>query len=141
MNFNRETWYSKAIAIFLFFVFSIVAFYLGAKYEKSTVYKDKSAVVSSQVPVKSTVAFQKSYEDNLLKYQGTVEVLTPCHEIEQEVKVMESYPEQVTIDLSIVNPAADKVCAQVIAQKEFSGEAAVSENATVSVYLNGQKVY
>lgn len=139
MNFNRETWYSKALAIFLFFAFSIAAFYLGAKYEKSTALKNTGTVESS--PSRSKVVFQKSYEDNLLKYQGTVEVSTPCHEIRQEAKVMESFPEQVRIDLSVVDPPADKVCAQVLAQKEFSGEASVSENAQVSVYLNGQKVY
>lgn len=141
MNFNRETWYSKSIAIFLFFAFSIVAFYLGAKYEKSTALKNSGAVISSPASVKSKVTFQKSYEDNLLKYQGTVEVPTACHEIKQEVKVMESFPEQIRLDLTVENPAPGNVCAQQITKKEFLGETKVSESATVSVFLDGQKVY
>src|SRR3970282_1576874 len=104
MNLNRETWYSKAIAIFLFFAFPVTAFYLGAKYQKSIVYKVKSTISSSQVPVKSKVTFQKSYEDNLLKYRGTAEVPSPCHNLKQETKVMESFPEQVRIDLTVENP-------------------------------------
>src|SRR3990167_10979158 len=136
MNLNRETWYSKAIAIFLFFAFPIAAFYLGAKYQKSIVYKVKSTISSYQVPVKSKVTFQKSYENNLLEYKGTVEVPTPCHEIRQETKIMESYPEQVRIDLSVVDPAPGIICVQQITQKEFSGEVKVSESATVSVNLD-----
>src|SRR3972149_10520681 len=139
MNLNRETWYSKEIAIFLFFAFSIAAFYLGAKYEKSTALRNTGAVVSS--PSRSKVVFQKSYEDNLLKYQGTVTLPSPCHSLKQETKVMESFPEQVRLDLTIENPVPGSVCAQQITQKEFSGEAEVSESATVSVYLDGEKVY
>src|SRR3989344_5302893 len=129
MNFNRETWYSKAIAIFFFFVFPIAAFYLGVKYQKSIIYKVRSTISSFPAPVKSRVTFQKSYGDNLLKYQGTVEVPNPCHEIRQETKIMESYPEQVRIDLSIVDPVPGIVCVQQVAQKNFSGELKVSENA------------
>ncbi len=64
MNFNRETWYSKAIAVFLFFAFPIVAFYLGAKYQKSIVYKVKSTIASSRVPVKNKITLEKYYENN-----------------------------------------------------------------------------
>jgi len=141
MNFNRETWYSKAIAIFLFFVFPIAAFYLGVKYQKSIIYKVKSTISSSQVPVKSKVTFQKSYEDNLLKYRGTAEVPSPCHNLKQETKVMESFPEQVRIDLTVENPTPGNVCSQQITQKEFSGEIKVSENAKLTVFLDGKKVY
>src|SRR3990167_8132146 len=122
MNLNRETWYSKAIAIFLFFAFPVAAFYLGAKYQKSIVYKVKSTIASSPTPVKSKFTFKKSYEDNLLKYQGTIEAPTPCHDIRQEIKIMESYQEQVRIDLSMVDPAPGIICVQQIAQKDFSGE-------------------
>ena len=141
MKFNRETWYSKIIAILLFFAFPVVAFYLGAKYQKSIVYKDKSAIVSSPAPVKSKVTFQKSFKDNLLKYKGTVQTPSPCHELKQETKVMESYPEQVRIDLSTIDPSPGNICTQQITSKEFSGETAVSENASVSVFLDGKKVY
>ena len=141
MNFNRETWYSKSIAIFLFIAFPVAAFYLGAKYQKSIVYKVKSTIASSSVPVKSKFTFEKNYENNLLKYAGTVEVPSPCHDIRQETKIMESFPEQVRIDLSIDNPTPGNVCAKQITLKEFSGEIKVSESATVSVYLNGEKVY
>ena len=141
MNLNRETWYPKAIAIFLFLAFPIAAFYLGAKYQKSIVYKVKSTILSPQVPVKSKVTFQKSYEDNLLKYQGTVEVPSPCHNLIPETKVMESYPEQVRIDLTITDPSLGIFCTQQITQKDFSGEHKVSEGVKVTVFLNGEKVY
>ena len=141
MTFNRETWYSKAIAIFLFFAFPIATFYLGVKYQKSIIYKVKSTISSYQVPVKSKVTFEKNYENNLLKYAGTVEVPSPCHEIRQETKIMESFPEQIRLDLTVEKPAPGNVCAQQITLKNFSGELKVSENASVSVFLDGQKVY
>ena len=82
--------------------------------------------------------FFKKKLDNV---EVTVEVPTPCHEIRQETKIMESYPEQVRIDLSVVDPAPGIICVQQITQKEFSGEVKVSESATVSVNLDGEKVY
>ena len=141
MKFNRETWYSKLIAIFLFFAFPIAAFYLGVKFQESTDFKDKGTIISAPVTANNKVTFQKSFEDNLIKYKGTVEVPTPCYEIRQETKIMESYPEQVRIDLTIENPAPGNVCVQQITKKEFSGEVKVSESATVSVFLDGEKAY
>src|SRR3989338_3823822 len=141
MKFNRETWYSKLIAIFLFFAFPIAAFYLGVKFQESTDFKDKGTIISDLVTANNKVTFQKSFEDNLIKYKGSVEVPTPCHDIRQETKIMESYPEQVRIDLSMVDPVPGIICVQKIAQKDFYGELKVSESATVSVYLDGQKVY
>jgi len=52
---------------------------------------------------------------------------------------MESFPEQVRIDLTIIEPEPDVICAQVIQMQEFSGELKVSKDAIVSVYLNGEK--
>ena len=144
MKFNRETWYSKLITIFLFFVFPVVAFYLGIKYQKSTlVPKQNTATssISSPASTKKEVTFGTTYEDNLLKYEGTIALPTPCHSLKQDVKVMESYPEQVRIDLTVENPSPEKICAQQIRQKDFSGELKVSENAKVTVFLNGEKVY
>ena len=125
----------------MFFAFPIVAFYLGVKYQKSIIYKVKSTISSYQVPVKSKVTFEKNYENNLLKYKGTVEVPSPCHEIRQETKIMESFPEHVRLDLTVEDPAPGNVCAQQITLKEFSGEIKVSENAKLTVFLDGKKVY
>ena len=141
MKFNRETWYSKFIAIFLFFAFPIAAFYLGARYQKLTSVPIQNVVISSPAPIEKDVTFETTYEGNLLKYQGIVALPTPCHNLNQEAKVMESYPEQVRIDLTIENPSPDKICTQQVTEKEFAGELQVSEKATVSVFLNGEQVY
>ena len=141
MRFNRETWYSKLIAILLFFTFPIAAFYLGVKYQKSTLVQRQNTSIPSPAPIEKGVTFETTYEDNLLKYQGTVALPSPCHDLKQEAKVMVSYPEQVRIDLTVENPAQGTVCTQQITTKEFSSQVQVSEKATISVFLNGEKVY
>lgn len=68
-------------------------------------------------------------------YKGTLTVPTPCHEILSQVTVMESYPEQVSIDLK--ERGASNFCAQVITQTPFEVSFKASKDARVSVKLNG----
>lgn len=162
MKFNRSlralrasalqvTWYSKLLALILFVALPFLGFYAGMKYQQAIAPPSqevpngtkpngsdqtgwKTIVDSDQVTVKT------KYEAGVLKYSGTVQLPTPCHKLKEESLVMESYPEQVQIRLTIQDPGPGTFCAQVITQKEFSGQVQVSEKAVVSVYLNGEKV-
>jgi hypothetical protein len=68
---------------------------------------------------------------------GDLMMPTPCHLIQSDVRVAESMPEQVTIELSIVNNA--EVCAQVLTPQRFRVDFAASEKATISLTLDGKQ--
>ncbi len=75
------------------------------------------------------------FENGTHTYKGILTVPTPCHELVSQVTVMESYPEQVTIDLK--ERGASNFCAQVVTQAPFEVSFKASKDARVSVKLNG----
>lgn len=75
-----------------------------------------------------------SYEGNSVwKYKVSGFLPNPCYDASVEEYVMESYPEQVNIVVSIIEPDKDVVCAQVIAQFEYEDEFSASEYAKISL--------
>jgi hypothetical protein len=153
MKFRQVTWYSKLLALALFVALPFVGFYVGMKYQQAVAPpKEVKVGTPSAVPKvgnKSTtnitiktdkLTLKTTYENGFLKYSGAVQLPTPCHQLKDQSGVMESYPEQVRIQLVVEPPPSGTVCTQVITEKEFSGQVKVSEKATISVYLNGKKV-
>ena len=148
MRFNSVTWYSKLLALILFIALPFAGFYAGIKYQEATTPSSESPKATSSAKqsgwrtIVSTdqITVRTKYESGTLKYNGTVQLSTACHELKDEAGVMESFPEQVQVRLTTEDPVSGTMCAQVITEKEFSGQVKVSENATVSVYLDGEKV-
>ena len=146
MQYNRVTWYSKVIAMILFIALPFIGFYLGMKYQEQinppttnlvefrNGSSTKTIVNTDQITVKTT------YDSGILKYSGTVQLPTPCYEIKDGTIILESFPEQVQIRITTEIPDSSEICAQVITEKEFSEELQVSQDATVSVYLNDKKI-
>ena len=149
MKFTKVTWYSKILALILLIALPFIGFYAGVWYQKQ-IYpnQDNSGIVvddGKKEEPKTVVDSQKvklktSFKNGVLNYSGSVSVPTPCHELDVETIVAESYPEQVQIRIKIQDPKEGTVCAQVVTEKEFSGRLKVSENASISVYLNDEKV-
>ena len=71
--------------------------------------------------------------DNNWEYTVTGQLPTPCYKAEVQSFVAESYPEQVTIVITVTEPKPDLMCAQVIQDFEYQGTFSASENATVSL--------
>ncbi|OGY26481.1 MAG: hypothetical protein A2Z11_02575 [Candidatus Woykebacteria bacterium RBG_16_43_9] len=150
MKFHEVTGYSKLLSLLLFIALPFIGFYLGMAYQRAVgdpednmlvVKTPKEATSSAKTVVDSEkVSLKTNFKNGLLKYSGTVQLPTPCHKLKKDVIVAESFPEQVQISLEIVEPDPGRVCTQVITEKEFSGELEVSENASVSVSINGEKV-
>ena len=151
MKFNQVTWYSKLLALILFIALPFIGFYAGMKYQQAVTTPEEIKVgtpsatpkgnnnSTTKISIKTDkLTLKTTYENGILKYSGTVQMPTPCYKLKDETGVLESFPEQVQIRISIVQTR--DICAQVITPKEFSGEARVSEKATISVYLNGKKV-
>ena len=75
------------------------------------------------------------------EYTGSVVLPTPCHTLESEVLVAESFPEQITINLRTVAPEEDVACIQVLERATFDIFVTASEGAKlVRVVLDGTPV-
>lgn len=72
--------------------------------------------------------------NNLWKYVITGSLPTPCHSLKVDVIVRESFPEQVSVIASILDPK-EEVCIQVLTPIEESGSFQASEGASVEFRL------
>lgn len=149
MKFNQVTWYSKLGALLLIIILPVVGFYLGMVYTQglsdsttgSVSVIDKTKDTDTKTVVNSEkISLKTSFKNGKLEYSGSVQLPSPCHKLDIQTTVAESYPEQVTINLEIIDPDPGMLCASVIEEKEFSGELDVSANASISVSLNSEKV-
>jgi len=149
LKFREVTWYSKLFALILFVALPFLGFYAGMKYEQAVAPSSENTSTASAKPNGSQVGWKTlvqtnqitvktKYEGGVLKYAGTVQIPTPCYKLKDETVVLESFPEQVQIRLAVVQTRG--ICAQVITNKEFSGQVKVSEKAVISVFLNGEKI-
>lgn len=78
----------------------------------------------------------KSYQNGVYTLSGTLSLPTPCHELKTDTRIAESYPEQVTIEFTVVDTGA--ICVQVIDERPWSVQARVSSEATFRAVVNGQ---
>jgi len=87
------------------------------------------------------VVIEHEYNDGVHTYSGIVVTPTPCYSVETMAIVAESYPEQITIDVTLVNDTEGSVCATVLDEKSFSVDVRASEEAKlVHVRVNGEVV-
>lgn len=85
-----------------------------------------------------TISVTHRFADGIHNFSGSVSVPTPCHELSVTAQVLESFPEQIV--LVFVTKSTADVCAQVIAEKDFSIEVSASEAARVRGTLDGEPV-
>ncbi|MCA9357662.1 hypothetical protein KC902_00185 [Candidatus Kaiserbacteria bacterium] len=69
---------------------------------------------------------------------GEIEMPTPCDLVESSALVMESYPEQVMVDFTVINNA--DICTQVITAQRFKVAFQASENASIKAVFMGREV-
>lgn len=79
---------------------------------------------------------EENKEQNIWDYKITGSLPTPCHEFKTQEIVLESYPEQVSVLLTITPPAQDVICTQVIQEVEKTGIFQASEKAKVSFLVD-----
>ena len=78
------------------------------------------------------------FEDGVHTIAGEIPMPTPCDLLEADAIVMESFPEQVSLNFNVVNNA--EFCAQQITPQRFKVSATASENATFSANFMGRSV-
>lgn len=112
--------------------------------EKAT---EEGAVNEVEVPVKveeqevqegKEIVIQHAYKDGKHTYSGTIQTPNPCYTLEGSALVAESFPEQITLEITLHAPESNVMCTQVVAEKDFSIEATASEGATFKgIRVNG----
>lgn len=83
-----------------------------------------------------TVTAEHQFSDGVHTVVGEINLPTPCHVLDHEVEIRESFPEQVTI--SFTSESTAEVCAQVVTPAEFSVQFEASENARIDATLDGE---
>ncbi|PJE74143.1 MAG: hypothetical protein COV02_00145 [Candidatus Terrybacteria bacterium CG10_big_fil_rev_8_21_14_0_10_41_10] len=78
------------------------------------------------------------FENGVHTVAGDVDLPTPCHELTATATVLESFPEQVLIELK--SKAGKGVCAQVVTPKKFKVVFNASKDASITAKLDGKDV-
>lgn len=71
-------------------------------------------------------------------FVGEINLPTPCDLLNTDILIMESYPEQVELQFSVINNTS--TCVQSISTQRFKIEANVSPEATFSAWFMGREV-
>lgn len=85
-----------------------------------------------------TYSVRHSFDDGVHTVSGVITLPTPCHELRENIRIAESFPEQVFIDLTTVDTGG--ICIQVIDDREFSIDVEVDEAASFALSINGVAV-
>ena len=78
------------------------------------------------------------YIDGIHTVVGEIPMPTPCDLLETNMIVAESYPEQITIDFSVINNA--EFCAEVVTPQRFKVSGAASPAATFKALFQNRNV-
>jgi hypothetical protein len=78
------------------------------------------------------------YVDGVHTLAGEIPMPTPCDLLEADARVAESFPEQVTVDFTVINTA--EFCAQQVTNQRFKVSVSASEDATFKATFMGRDV-
>jgi hypothetical protein len=78
------------------------------------------------------------FKDGVHTFVGEIPFGTLCELLEVASTVAESFPEQISLNFSVINES--EMCAQVLTNQRFKVEATGSEAATVSATFMGRAV-
>ncbi|MFP4401463.1 MAG: hypothetical protein ACLFPQ_06290 [Candidatus Woesearchaeota archaeon] len=76
----------------------------------------------------------------LLRYEATIDKPTPCHTLNVNENILESYPVQ--IRLVVIAEPSDMMCADVITPETVTGEIEIDhEPGSISIFYHDEKIY
>ena len=100
--------------------------------------QDTTAPNAPVAQEEETYSVRHSFDDGVHTISGVITLPTPCHELRENIRIAESFPEQVFIDLTTVDTGG--ICIQVIDEREFSIDVEVDEAASFALTINGAAV-
>lgn len=123
------------------FVLIVVGMFMYAYLKRTEIAEPVVVVPKEEVLPYSNITridAKHFYIDGVHTFAGQVELPTPCDLLEVGSTVAESYPEQVTLNFTVINNSA--ACAQVITAQRFKVSASASAEASVQAMFMGRKV-
>lgn len=133
----------KQIAIIVvLFLFLIGGMFLFAYLKKTEIQINEEPVTSSveesNAALVERINAKHFFIDGTHTLAGTISLPTPCDLLNWDVFVAESYPEQVTVDFSVLNTAES--CAAVVTDQRFLVSFDASEDAMITARFMGDLV-
>lgn len=129
-----------AVTIFILLIVGMFIFAYLSREEVTVTTETAAPVMMEQGPYAylEQIDGKYFYIDGEHIVVGEISMPTPCDLVEVEAVVMESFPEQVRFDFTVINNA--EVCAQVFTQQRFMVQATASPEATLSAALEGRTI-
>jgi len=136
LSYTKVMYIRAVIGIVIVATLALVAFFFWPTQDTS---KD-AAPVDNPTPIQTEEKniVTHTFREGTHAIAGMVTLPTPCHELQENITVAESFPEQVHIDLVIA--ATDGICIQVLDEREFSIDVDVDEAATFTLSIDGVTV-
>ncbi len=131
---------NKTLLTVILVVIIIIGVVMWQRSGDSTLGEDNGVPQPGEYVAPSTIDLTHQYRNGVHTYAGSLMMPTPCYDITTDAIVAESFPEQVTVSISVTGPSAGEVCAQVLTEKDFTVSFSASANATVSFRVNGATV-
>jgi hypothetical protein len=128
------------ILIVVLFTVIVVGMFLYASIKKTEIESLPTPVEEISIPYPNiTIIEAKHYFiDGVHTLAGEVIMPTPCDLLEAEAVVMESYPEQVRVDFTVINNA--DFCTQVETAARFMVNATASDSAALTATFMGRPI-
>ena len=129
-----------AVALFILIVAGMFTFAFMKKnelVEQEPVVEDEAQEEVEYASV-TRITGKHYFIDGVHTIAGEIPMPTPCDLLEVEAMVMESMPEQVALDFTVINNA--EFCAQVVTPQRLMVSATASEAATFSATFMGRPV-
>lgn len=131
---NNKLVFGISLAVLVLAIAFIGIFFYTKDDKDSTNDNDDTTEEPSQSDLSENLELSSEYlGDNNWTYTITGYLPNPCYSYEVQALVAESFPEQVSINMTITEPAADVVCAQVIQDVNEEGTFSASEGASVKL--------
>ncbi|MBY0310021.1 hypothetical protein K2Q16_02680 [Patescibacteria group bacterium] len=126
------------VALFVIIVAGMFTFAYLKRTEVATPPSLQVDAASSSLPYVTRIDAKHYYIDGVHTLVGVIDMPTPCDLLTTESRVMESMPEQVVFDFSVINNAES--CVQVVTAQRFKVSARAAKDARMSATWQGQPV-
>ena len=129
------------VVFFCVLVAGMFAFAFIKKGEIDEVKSDEQTLTPEptvEYPSITRVDAKHYFIDGVHTLVGEIPMPTPCDLLEAEAWVAESYPEQVTLNFSVINNS--ETCIQVVTPQRFKVEATASSEAVFSARLMSREI-
>ncbi len=130
-----------SIALFVLIVIGMFAFVFIKQNEMNQVEtpnQDTEVTDTGKYSNITRIDGKHFFIDGVHTVVGEVAMPTPCDLLEVESIIAESFPEQITLDFSVINNA--EFCADVITQQRFKVSATASEGATFKALFENRVI-